>query len=235
MGASIRSQIERLRAEFQTRPAGLTKHVERVLAEALDLAAAFDADPERIELAAWGHDLFRASKPGELVAMARESGLTIEPADEAEPVLLHGPVAAAVIEARFGVDDREALAAIRDHTLGLAEMPLLAKIILIADKVEPHKRQRAPVMKAIRRLARHDLDLALLCWADWKWVEERTHGWQAHPRHWLARERWVAEHHLDVGMPLRGEDFDLAAIEAIAYPPVHRPRRLPPGPDGLAE
>jgi hypothetical protein len=58
-------------------------------------------------------------------------------------------------------------------------------------------------MKEIRRLAWRDLDLALLCWADWKWLEEREHGWLSHPTHWEARSRWVAEHHNDVALPPR--------------------------------
>ncbi len=224
---NIHAQTERIRAEFATRPAGLRKHVERVLAEALELGRHYDVDPARIELAAWGHDLFRATPPADLLAMARKSGVPVEPADEEEPVLLHGPVAAAVLERRFNVADTEALAAVRDHTLGLAEMPLLAKIILIADKIEPHKRERTPVMKAIRRLARRDIDTALLCWADWKWIEERTHGWLSHPQHWQARRHWVAEHHLDAAMPPLSPDFDLLAVEGLSFPPVHRPRRLP--------
>ena len=120
-----------------------------------------------------------------------KSGAEIAPEDEREPVLLHGPIAAIVLRERFGVTDDDALAAVRDHTLGLGEMPLIAKVILIADKVEARKRKRTPVMAEIRKLARHDLDAALLCWADWKWVEERTNGWNSHPTHWLARQRWV--------------------------------------------
>lgn len=196
MPGDVRGQIERVRAEFSSRPAGLQRHVERVLGEALGLARHWDIDPERVELATWGHDLFRATPPAELLAMARECGVEIDPADEAEPVLLHGPVAAVVLEERFGIDDSEVLEAVRDHTLGLPEMPLLGKVILLADKVEAHKRERAPVMKEIRKLARRDLDMALLCWADWKWVEERTHGWVSHPQSWRAREQWVREHRL---------------------------------------
>lgn len=196
MAAGIRQQIEGVRAEMASRPAGLQRHVERVLEEALDLARYWDIDPDRVELAAWGHDLFRATPPGELLKMARECGIEIDPADVAEPVLLHGPIAAAVLEERFGISDAEALEAVRDHTLGLPEMPLLGKVILLADKVETHKRERAPVMKEIRKLARRDLDVALLCWSDWKWVEERTHGWTSHPQSWRARETWVREHRL---------------------------------------
>jgi hypothetical protein len=76
-------------------------------------------------------------------------------------------------------------------------MPAIAKVILLADKFEKRKRDRTPVMKAIRRAARRDLDLALLCWSDWKWVQERENDWQSHPASWNAREQWVREHHLD--------------------------------------
>ena len=93
-------------------------------------------------------------------------------------------------------------------TVGLDAMPILGKIILIADKVEPRKRRRAPQLPLIRRAARRDLDLALLCWADWKWAEERARGWQSHPAHWAARLEWVREHHLDQPLPGRTPDED---------------------------
>ena len=194
MGADISRQIATVRDELLLRPAGLVRHIERVLVEALDLARRWDLDPARAELAVWGHDLFRAHPPTEQLQLARECGLPVDPVDELDPVLLHGPIAAAVLRERFAVADEEALAAVRDHTLGSSEMPIIAKVILIADKVERRKRKRTPVMRDIRRLARRDLDLALLCWADWKWVEERTRGWPSHPVHWRARVTWVGEH-----------------------------------------
>lgn len=203
MTADIRAQIAAIQAEFATRPGGLVRHVQRVLVEALDLAARHDIDPDRTALAAWGHDLFRAEKPDSLLALARQAGVPIDVTDESDPVLLHGPVAAVILRERFAVSDDEALAAVRDHTLGLAEMPLIAKVILIADKVEERKRARTPIMREIRRLARRDLDTALLCWADWKWLEERTSGWKSHPTHWNARVEWVREHHVDAGLPGR--------------------------------
>lgn len=89
-------------------------------------------------------------------------------------------------------------------------MPIIAKIILLADKVERRKRKRTPVMAEIRRLARRDLDAALLCWADWKWIDEREHGWQSHPAHWATRIGWVRDHHADAPQPQRTplEQFD---------------------------
>jgi len=214
VGADIAAQVAAVRAEMLTRPGGLVRHVERVLREALDLAATWDLDPGRTELATWGHDLFRAFAPEEQLRLARETGVPVYPEDERSPVLLHGPIAAAVLHERFAVTDEEALAAVRDHTLGDRRMPLLAKVILIADKVEEHKRRRAYAMRAVRRLAHRDLDLALLCWADWKWVDERTHGWESHPLHWAARTEWVREHHAELAMPGRISDaeFDASAV-----------------------
>ena len=195
---SLREQTEAIRAEFESRPEGLVRHVERVLVEALNLAARYDLDADRVALATWGHDLFRSFPPQEQLRLAAEAGLRLVKADRADPVLLHGPLAAVTLRERFGVKDAEALAAVRDHTLGARNMPMIAKVILLADKFEKRKRDRTPVMKEIRRLAWRDLDLALLCWSDWKWLEERAHGWQSHPRHWKARHQWVREHHAEL-------------------------------------
>lgn len=206
MSEDIRAQIGALQQAFEERPEGLLRHVQRVLVEALDLAERYDLDPERVELAVWGHDLFRSFPPADQLRLALECGLSLTAADRADPVLLHGPIAAVTLRERFGVTDDEAIAAVRDHTLGAAEMPMIAKVILLADKFEKRKRDRTPVMKAIRRLAWRDLDAALLCWADWKWVQERENGWQSHPAGWAARLHWVAEHHAEIGLPAREPD-----------------------------
>ena len=144
----IDRQIAAVREELQERPTGLVGHVERVLAEAVPLARVWQVDEARIELAVWGHDLFRSESPEEQLRLGREAGVDIDPDAAAYPILLHGPIAAAVLRERFGVTDNEALAAVRDHTAGLDEMSLLAKILLIADKVEPNKRRRAPALGA---------------------------------------------------------------------------------------
>ena len=203
MAATVADQIAVVRDALADRPRGLLRHVERVVEEATSLARYWDVDSERVALAAWGHDLFRSFPPAEQLRLAREAGLPIGDADIAEPVLLHGPIAAETLRARFAVEDQDVLDAIRDHTLGAGSMPLISRIILVADKIEPRKRKRTPVMRQIRRLARWDLDAALLCWADWKWVEERQHGWQSHETHWRARRELVREHHIDRPQPAR--------------------------------
>ena len=215
----IDRQIAAVREELQERPTGLVGHVERVLAEAVPLARVWQVDEARIELAVWGHDLFRSESPEEQLRLGREAGVDIDPDAAAYPILLHGPIAAAVLRERFGVTDNEALAAVRDHTAGLDEMSLLAKILLIADKVEPNKRRRAPALGAVRELARRDLDTAILCWADRRWVAEAGQGYHTQAAHWRARMGWVRDHHSELGMPERVPDEAFEAAAGTAQPP----------------
>ncbi|GAB4332123.1 MAG: hypothetical protein Kow0010_17820 [Dehalococcoidia bacterium] len=194
----IRRQIAAVREQMERQPRGLVDHVVRVAREARALAQVWDVDRDRVELAVWGHDLFRAHAPAEQLRLAEEAGVPIHELDRAYPVLLHGPVAAVVLRERFRVADEEALEAVRDHTSGSAEMSILAKVLLVADKVESQKRHGVRELDAIRELARRDLDLALLCWSDWKWYTERQSGWAMDVRHWQARSAWVVAHHAEV-------------------------------------
>lgn len=217
----IARQLEAVRAAMLERPAGLVRHVERVLAEALPLARVWLADEARVELAVWGHDLFRAEPPREQLRLARETGVAIDADAGAFPILLHGPVAAAVLRERFAVADEETLAAVRDHTAGLDRMSLIARILLIADKVEANKRRRVPALGAVRMLARRDLDTAILCWSDWRWANEARERSRTQAAHWRARQAWVAEHHRDLAMPERVSGSAFAAAtrrEGLARP-----------------
>lgn len=212
MSEDIATQLAAIQREMASRPPGLVGHVEHVAAEAIALGHFYDLDPERIELAAWSHDLFRHLTPPGLLTLAREVGIPLSTDDEVSPVVLHGPIAAAVIRDRFGVVDDEVIDAVASHTMGLPEMTFIAKVILLADKFEPDKRHHAANLRRIRRLARRDLDLALLCWSDWSWVKARESGSAIHHGSWDSRAHWVREHHAELHMPGRVADdvFELS-------------------------
>lgn len=210
MSETIRQQIDRVKAEYEKLPEGLGLHIQRVLAESLELAVLWDLDPERVELATWGHDLYRSRTDEEWLGMARELGIPVRHADEQSPVLLHGPIAARVLYDQFEIRDNEVLLAVHEHTLGSPAMGQISAVVLLADKFEERKRKRTPIMKDIRRVARRDLDTALLTWADWRWVEDAAHGWPVHPDHWWARVEWVARHHAEIGLPPISPDSDPA-------------------------
>ena len=217
----IADQIAVVREELLKRPSGLVRHVRRVLDEAVPLARSWVADEERVELAVWGHDLFRSESPEGQIRLATEVGVEIDADSRDYPILLHGPIAAVVLRERFGITDHEALMAVRDHTSGLAQMSLLAKILLISDKIEKKKRRGVPELADIRRLARRDLDTAILCWADWRWSVEARERYRTQASHWRARRHWVEEHHRDIGMPERvtGSSFAAAARREGLAPP----------------
>lgn len=207
----ITNQIAAVREELLQRPDGLVRHVERVLDEAIPLAVLWGADKERVELSVWGHDLFRSKSPAEQLRLAKEVGVEIDVDAKAYPILLHGPIAAAVLREQFHITDEEALMAVRDHTSGLDQMSLLAKILLIADKIEKRKRRGVPELADIRQLAHRDLDTAILCWSDWRWTTEARERYPTQASHWRARQHWVEEHHAEIGMPQRSTGSAFAA------------------------
>ena len=68
---------------------------------------------------------------------------------------------AMLAKVKYDIDDEEVLGAIRWHTTGKPNMNLLEKIVYVADYIEP-RRDKAPNLKEIRKLAFMDMDLALL-------------------------------------------------------------------------
>lgn len=199
--SGIREQIDAVKAAYEALPEGLGLHIQRVLVESLDLAERWDLDPERVELATWGHDLYRSRGDEEWLRLAMEMGIPLRHADELSPVLLHGPIAARALYHDFGVRDDEVLMAVHEHTLGSPDISQIGAVVLLADKFEERKRKRTPIMKDIRRVARRDLDTALIAWADWRWTEDAERGWLVHPDHWWSRITWIARHHAEIGLP----------------------------------
>lgn len=154
-------------------------HTYRVLETARRLAARYEADESQVATAALLHDLFRGEEPELLLAEARRLGLDIDPVEEAQPLLLHGPVAAAWLQEQRLVEDTAVLDAIRYHTTGRAGMDLVEKIIWLADYIEPGR--CFPGVDAIRTLAEQSLDQALLKGLDNGMLYVISRGWLLHP------------------------------------------------------
>lgn len=136
------------------------EHVRRVRLTARSLAERYGAPVEAAEVAGLMHDYAR-SLPGEtLLAEARKRQLVIDPSEEQEPGLLHGPVAAALLEEQGLVTDPATLEAIRWHTTGRPGMGLLEKVVWLADYIEPGR--TFPGAAKVRAEAEKDLDGALI-------------------------------------------------------------------------
>jgi len=167
-------------------------HTYRVLETARALAAGLGADLEQASTAALLHDYAKAMSPADLLAQAEQRNLIVDPAEEVQPHLLHGPVAAALLQEQGLVTDRAVLDAIRYHTTGRAGMSLLEKIIWLADYVEPAR--NFPGVDRIRAEAESDLDLALLHAIENSIGYVIQHGWplhlySVHARNWLLSQK----------------------------------------------
>ena len=121
-GADTTLALETLRARAADLPPWLRAHTGRVVAEGRRLAQLHEVDPSRVQAAAWGHDLYRHLDDEALLRAAGELAITPGAAEQAAPILLHGPVAAARAERAWGVGDAEVLEAIRFHTTGHPDM-----------------------------------------------------------------------------------------------------------------
>ncbi len=117
-------------------------HSERVARVMEELAEAHNLDARLARFAGWAHDLAREMARPALLAEARSLGIPMGPEEGAEPLLLHGPIAAVWVE-RAGRGTDAVMEAIRYHTTGGPELSSLAKALFIADGVEPGRRYPA--------------------------------------------------------------------------------------------
>ena len=92
-----------------------------------------------VDFAVAAHDLARAMKPDGLLSEAGRLGLDVHAIEERHPVLLHGAVAACWLEHEGCLADPDVLEAVRWHTTGRRGMGEVAKVVFLADKLDPVK------------------------------------------------------------------------------------------------
>lgn len=126
-------------------------HCQAVASYCAQLAPALGLDPRQAWQAGLLHDLQHYQSDEELLAAALIYGLEVGPAELEAPLLLHGPLAAAILDQDYGVDDQQLLEAIRCHTVPQRQMGDLAKLVFVADVVEP-TRPPWPGQEQIRSL-----------------------------------------------------------------------------------
>lgn len=142
-------------------------------------------------MAAWAHDVARAMSEDELLRRAGLYGIAILPEERSAPILLHGPVGAAMLRRDLGWDDEELLEAVRYHTTGRAAMTDLQLTVLLADKVEPAK-VHDEQMRRVRGLAGESLPAAARLFYRWYLANNERLGRADHPRA-VEAAQWLAE------------------------------------------
>jgi predicted HD superfamily hydrolase involved in NAD metabolism len=161
--------LDEVRAYLE-REVGATEraHVFSVAAIARELAEIHGVDPERAELAALMHDLADGYSDRQLLDLADRFGIPISLTQARIPRLLHGAVGAELLREKWGITDEEVLDAIRDHISGGNRMTKLAKIVFVADKIEPSRDRHYGGLEPVRKVARVNLDEAMLKLYAWR-------------------------------------------------------------------
>jgi predicted HD superfamily hydrolase involved in NAD metabolism len=101
------------------------------------LAKRYGIDVEAASLAALTHDMAKAFSQQEQLRKAKEWNLIHYPEDLENPGVIHGRVAAYILENEYQIKDKDILNAVANHTLGRPGMSSLEMLIYSADLTEP--------------------------------------------------------------------------------------------------
>lgn len=116
----------------------------------------YGLDEEKGFLAGIGHDMCKDCNDEEMIALAEKDGNPVIEYELNKPALLHGRAAAVMMKEKFGIKDKEILEAVANHTSGKTGMGNIAKVLFIADKIEPGRPQVSE--KYYERLFKNSLD-----------------------------------------------------------------------------
>ncbi len=131
-------------------------HSRSVALQAEALAGRFGADRAGAYLAGISHDLCKDLPEADMMRLALADGAGLSDLERCKPSLLHARAAARLLEESFGPMEASVMEAVRLHTSGAPGMGVLAKIVYIADKIEPRRESVSPRLRELA--ARADLE-----------------------------------------------------------------------------
>ena len=155
-------------------------HSLGVAEEAEKLARRYGADQSKAYLAGLVHDCAKEFPPEEMEGILKtEYGVPVDSMSRLMPKILHGPLGACEAQRKFEIYDPEILDAIKYHTTGKGNMSTLAKIIYIADYIEPNRDFEG--VEKLRRLAYENIDEAIIAGIDETILDLIKRGLIIHP------------------------------------------------------
>lgn len=126
----------------------------------ISLAMRYGWDLDQAELAGLLHDCAKQYSNDTIIHKCQKNKVALTEEELAVPNILHAIYGEYMAKETYDIKDPLVLGAIRWHTTGKPDMTMLEKIVYLADYMEP-RRNKAPHLTEIRRLAYEDLDLAV--------------------------------------------------------------------------
>ena len=114
-------------------------HSKNVANSAALLAKKYGEDPLKAETAGILHDITKEFNPEKQLQIIRTGGIILDDILEKTPKLYHAVSGMVYARDTLGITAEGILNAIRTHTTGAANMPLLSKIIFIADFISEER------------------------------------------------------------------------------------------------
>ncbi len=169
-------------------------HTLRVTDMAMSIASACGESVEKAEIAGLFHDLAKNMSNDELIHYMETHGIAVDEIVRRNLFLAHGMVAADMAKREHLVEDKEIIEAIAYHTIGRESLSKLAKIIYIADYVEPERSFNG--VEKIRSLALSgELDKALLMSIESQMTFLLTGHHEIHPNGLAMRNELIRQLH----------------------------------------
>lgn len=109
------------------------------------------------------HDICKEEEDFKMISYALRDTLNVSEIERKKPSLLHGRAAAVLLKEKFGILNEEIIEAVQNHTFGKPNMCDIAKILYVADKIEPGRECATPKYLAkLEKLSLNELVLAVL-------------------------------------------------------------------------
>jgi len=137
------------------------EHSIGVMNMAEELAKIYKVDIEIAKIAGLLHDNAKEMTKEEMFKYVEENNIEITEFEKLNVPILHGKIGADIAKKKYGVSEQIAKA-IEYHTTTSPKMDTLAKIIYVSDKVELTRKSEKFDIEPERKLARIDLDKAVL-------------------------------------------------------------------------
>ncbi|MFW6138005.1 MAG: bis(5'-nucleosyl)-tetraphosphatase (symmetrical) YqeK [Spirochaetota bacterium] len=138
------------------------EHTLNVRNTALRLGEKYGGGLNKIEIASLLHDVARDLSLERMQRLVKEEQL--DPGEAAfiynSPLLLHSYAGKEIARRDFMIRDPDILEAVRVHTAGARSMGIIARIVFVADYIEPGRTFRG--IKRARELAGYSLERVML-------------------------------------------------------------------------
>jgi len=162
-------------------------HSLGVMEEAVKLAKHYGVDENKARIAGLMHDC--AKDFDDMLPLCKKYNLKLDDVMLSERKLIHAPLGAEYAKHELGITDFDIYDAIYYHTTAKADMPLLTKIIYVADFIEPNRTFEG--VQPLRELAYSDLDKTIVAGLNFTIEQLVKRGRMLHSRTVEARNNII--------------------------------------------